>query len=136
MQTKTKNVNKTCVLQQTTGGKDEQNIVIMQKSYRTSQHGTQNVKTHNRTTQHGTQNVKTHTRTTKHGTKNVETHNRTSQHGTQNAKTHNRTTQHGTQNVKTHNRTIHKVKAMSNMDTTKKNESEHIAMFNFHSNHY
>ena len=34
----------------TTGGNDEPNIVFMQKSQRTSQHGTQNVKTHNRTT--------------------------------------------------------------------------------------
>ena len=40
------NVNKTCVLLQTSGGKDEPNIVFMW----TSQHGTQNVKTHNRTT--------------------------------------------------------------------------------------
>jgi hypothetical protein len=45
------NVNKSCALLQTTGGKDEPNIVIMRKSLRTSQHGTQNVKTHNRTTQ-------------------------------------------------------------------------------------
>ena len=44
-------VNKSCALLQTTGGKDEPNIVIMRKSLRTSQHGTQNVKTHNRTTQ-------------------------------------------------------------------------------------
>ena len=34
---------------QTTGGKDEPNIVSMRKSCRTSQHGTQNVKTHIRT---------------------------------------------------------------------------------------
>jgi len=33
---------------QTTGSKDEPNIVVMQKSYRTSQHRAQNVKTHNR----------------------------------------------------------------------------------------
>ena len=33
------------------GGKDEPNIVFMWKSERTSQHRTQNVKTHNRTTQ-------------------------------------------------------------------------------------
>ena len=36
---------------QTTGGKDELNIVCIQKSQRTSQDGTENVKTHNRTTQ-------------------------------------------------------------------------------------
>jgi hypothetical protein len=36
---------------QITGGKDEQKIVFMQKSQRTSQHGTKNVETHNRTTQ-------------------------------------------------------------------------------------
>ena len=41
------NVNKTRALLQTTGGKDEANIVCMRKS----QHGTQNVKTHNRRTQ-------------------------------------------------------------------------------------
>ena len=40
------NVNKTCVLLQTSGGKDEPNIVFMW----TSQHETQNVKTHYRTT--------------------------------------------------------------------------------------
>jgi hypothetical protein len=34
---------------QTTGGKDELNIVCIQKSQRTSQDGTENVKTHNRT---------------------------------------------------------------------------------------
>ena len=33
------------------GGKGEPNIIYMRKSKRTSQHGTQNVKTHNRTTQ-------------------------------------------------------------------------------------
>ena len=43
----TNNVNKTRILRQTTGGKDELNIGFM----RTSQHGTQNVKTHNRTSQ-------------------------------------------------------------------------------------
>jgi hypothetical protein len=43
-QANTNNVNKTRALLQTTGGKDEANIVCMQKS----QHGTQNVKTHNR----------------------------------------------------------------------------------------
>jgi hypothetical protein len=43
----TNNVNKTWALLQTTGGKDEPTIVCMQKS----QHGTQNVKTHNRRTQ-------------------------------------------------------------------------------------
>jgi hypothetical protein len=46
-QTNTNNVNKTRALLQTTGGKDEANIVCMRKS----QHGTQNVKTHNRRTQ-------------------------------------------------------------------------------------
>jgi hypothetical protein len=50
-QTSTNNVNKTRVLQQTTGGKDEPNIVFMWISYRTSQHWTKNVNTHNRTTQ-------------------------------------------------------------------------------------
>jgi hypothetical protein len=40
-------INKTWTLLQTTGGKDEQNIVCMRKS----QHGTQNVKSHNRRTQ-------------------------------------------------------------------------------------
>jgi len=40
-------VNKTCTLLQTTGGKDEPNIVSMRKP----QHGSQNAKTHNRTTQ-------------------------------------------------------------------------------------
>ena len=46
-QANTNNVNKTCALLQTTGDKDEQTIVCMRKS----QHGTQNVKTHNRRTQ-------------------------------------------------------------------------------------
>jgi hypothetical protein len=46
-ETKRNNVNKTYVLLQTTGDKDETNIVIIQKSFRTSQHGTQNLKTHN-----------------------------------------------------------------------------------------
>jgi hypothetical protein len=45
------NVNKTCSLLQKPGGKDEPNIVYMWKSKRKSQHGTQNVDTHNRTTQ-------------------------------------------------------------------------------------
>ena len=45
-QAKTNNVNKTWALLQTAGGKDEQNIVCMRKS----QHGTQNVKSHNRKT--------------------------------------------------------------------------------------
>jgi hypothetical protein len=45
------NVNKTWALLQTTGGKDEPNIVFMRKWSRKSQHGIQNVKTHNRTTQ-------------------------------------------------------------------------------------
>ena len=39
-------------LLQTTGGKDEPKIVLMWKSQRTSQHGTQNIKTHNRRTQY------------------------------------------------------------------------------------
>ncbi len=47
MKANTNNVNKTCVLLQTTGGKDEPNFVCMRKSQRTSQHGTQTVKTHN-----------------------------------------------------------------------------------------
>ena len=34
---------------QTTGGKDEPNIVFMRKSQRTSQHGSKNVSTQNRT---------------------------------------------------------------------------------------
>ena len=46
-ETKRNNVNKTYVLLQTTGDKDETNIVIIRKSFRTSQHGTQNLKTHN-----------------------------------------------------------------------------------------
>ena len=45
--------------------------------------------------------MKTHIRTSQHGTQNVKTH-RTSQHGIQNVKTHIRTSQHGIQNVKTH----------------------------------
>jgi hypothetical protein len=36
-------------LRQTTGGKDEPNMVFMRKSQRTSQHGTKNVKTNNST---------------------------------------------------------------------------------------
>jgi fructose/tagatose bisphosphate aldolase len=46
-QANTNNVNMTRALLQTTGDKDEPNIVCM----RNSQHGTQNVKTHNRRTQ-------------------------------------------------------------------------------------
>jgi hypothetical protein len=46
-QANTDNVNKIRALLQTTGGKDEPTIVCMRKS----QHGTQNVKTHNRNTQ-------------------------------------------------------------------------------------
>jgi hypothetical protein len=46
-QANTNNVNKTLALLQTTGGKDETNSVCMRKS----QHGTQNLKTHNRRTQ-------------------------------------------------------------------------------------
>ena len=49
--TNTNNVNKTWAILQETGGKDEPNIVFMRKSKRTSQHGTQNVKTQNMTTQ-------------------------------------------------------------------------------------
>jgi len=48
-QTYTKN-NKTRAILQTTGGKDEPNIVLMRKSYRTSQHGTEHVKRYYRTT--------------------------------------------------------------------------------------
>ena len=50
-QINTNNLNMTRALPQTTRGKDEPNISFMQKSQRTSQHGTQNMKTHNRTTQ-------------------------------------------------------------------------------------
>jgi hypothetical protein len=49
-QTNTNNINKTPALLQT-GGKDKPNIVCMRITQRTSQHETQNVKTHNRTTQ-------------------------------------------------------------------------------------
>ena len=45
------NINKTWTLLQTTGGKNEPNIVSKRRSQRKSQHGTKNVKTHNRTTQ-------------------------------------------------------------------------------------
>ena len=45
MQQNTNKVNKTLALLQTTGGKDEPNIVFMRKSQQTSQHGTQNIKT-------------------------------------------------------------------------------------------
>jgi hypothetical protein len=45
------NVNKTWILLQKTGGKDEENIVFMQKLQRTSRHWTENVKTHKMTTQ-------------------------------------------------------------------------------------
>ena len=45
MQANTKNLNKTWALLQTTGGKDEPDIVFI-----TTQHGTQNVRKHNRTT--------------------------------------------------------------------------------------
>ena len=38
-------------LLQTTGDKNDQKIVFMRKSQRTSQHGTHNAKTHDRTTQ-------------------------------------------------------------------------------------
>ena len=50
-QAHTINVNKTWSLLQTIGGNDEPNIVIMQKSLRTSQHGTKNLKAHNRITE-------------------------------------------------------------------------------------
>ena len=50
LETDINNENKSWALLQTTGGKDEPNIVFMWKSWRTSQHGTKNVKTHNRTT--------------------------------------------------------------------------------------
>jgi hypothetical protein len=50
-QANTNNVNKTAALIEAIGGKDEPNIDYMWKSSRTSQHETQNVKTHNRTTQ-------------------------------------------------------------------------------------
>ena len=46
----TKN-NNTGALIQTTGGKDEPNIVLMGKLYLTSQHGTEHVKRHYRTTE-------------------------------------------------------------------------------------
>jgi len=48
-QTNTNNVIKTWALLQTTGGKDEPNIVFIQNSQRTSQQGTQNEKTFDRT---------------------------------------------------------------------------------------
>jgi hypothetical protein len=60
MQTNINNVNKTWALLQTTGDKDEPNIVFMRKSLRTSQHGTQNFKTHNRTTQKAKKMSDTH----------------------------------------------------------------------------
>jgi hypothetical protein len=41
---------------QTTGGKDEPNIVFMRKSQRTSQHGSKNVNTPNRTKKKDEQN--------------------------------------------------------------------------------
>ena len=40
----TNNITKTRNLLQTTGGKNEPNIVYMRKPYRTLQHGTKNVK--------------------------------------------------------------------------------------------
>ena len=73
-QTNTNNVNKTCTLLQTTGGKDEPNIIfLLRKSHRTSQHGTQNVKTHNKTTQKKTKNKKQN--------KNNNNNNKDEQHG-------------------------------------------------------
>ena len=48
-QTNTNNLNKTCALLPTTGRKDEPNIALMRKQQRSSQHGTQNVKTFDRT---------------------------------------------------------------------------------------
>jgi hypothetical protein len=50
-QTNTNNVNKKRALLQTTNGKYETIIFAMWKSWLTSQHWTQNVKTHNRTMQ-------------------------------------------------------------------------------------
>ena len=49
IQTYTNNVNKTYAFLQINGSKDEPNIVCTRISKRTSQHGTQNAKTHNRT---------------------------------------------------------------------------------------
>jgi hypothetical protein len=49
--TNSNKANKTRTLIQITGDRDEPNIVFMRKSYRTSQRGTQNVKTDIRTTQ-------------------------------------------------------------------------------------
>ena len=46
-QTNTDNVNKRWTPLQTTGNKDELNVVSMWESQRTTQHGTQNVKTPN-----------------------------------------------------------------------------------------
>jgi len=46
-QTNTNNINKTWALLQTTESKDESNIVFIPKSQWTSQHETENVKTHN-----------------------------------------------------------------------------------------
>jgi fructose/tagatose bisphosphate aldolase len=54
-QANTNNVNKTRALLRTTGDKDEPTIVCMRKS----QHGTQNVKTHNRRTQNTKQMINT-----------------------------------------------------------------------------
>ena len=50
-QTNTNNVNKTWALLQTTGGKDEPNIVLRGNRKGHHQHGTQNVKIHKSTTQ-------------------------------------------------------------------------------------
>ena len=50
-QTRTNNVNRIWAIPHTTRGKDDTNVVYMQKSQRTSQHGTQHVKADNRTTQ-------------------------------------------------------------------------------------
>ena len=49
-QTNMYKVNKTFSLLQTTGGKDEQNIVFIRKSQWTSHQGTQSIETHSRTT--------------------------------------------------------------------------------------
>jgi len=46
LQTNTINVNKIWALLQTTGGKDELNLIFMQKSQWTPQHGTLNAKIH------------------------------------------------------------------------------------------
>jgi hypothetical protein len=54
---------------QTTGGKDEPNIVFMRKSQRTSQHGSKNVNTPNRTKKKKKQNSNNNKKTTTNKTK-------------------------------------------------------------------